>query len=105
MKYEDNIFLDINSTKKEVYKENIKLPKEKILPIESTLELGKKTIKQLIALCKENKIKYWPRQLDHSWTEFRFNYNTEQTEYLTGIKKVPITTKVISFFKNGINLL
>ena len=59
---------------------------------------------EIVEWCKENNISYTPRQLDHTWTEFRFNYNAEQTEYLTGIKQVPITTKVISFFRNGINL-
>ena len=59
---------------------------------------------ELIEWCKSNQIDYNTRQLDHTWSEFRFNYNSEQTEYLTGIKQVPITTKVISFFRNGINL-
>lgn len=59
---------------------------------------------QLIEWCKENNIPYLPRQLDHSWLDFRFNYNNEQTEFLTGTKKIPVTTKVISIFKNGIDL-
>jgi pyruvate-formate lyase-activating enzyme len=58
----------------------------------------------MVEWCKNNDIKVVPRQLDHTWSEFRFNYNDDQTEYLTGIKKVPAVTKVISFFKNGINL-
>jgi pyruvate-formate lyase-activating enzyme len=58
----------------------------------------------MIDWCKENNIKVIPRQLDHSWSDFRFNYNADQTEYLTGVKKVPAVTKVISFFKNGIDL-
>jgi MoaA/NifB/PqqE/SkfB family radical SAM enzyme len=59
---------------------------------------------EMVDWCKENSIRAVPRQLDHSWTEFRFNYNDSQVEYLTGMPKVPVTTKVISFFKNGINL-
>lgn len=58
----------------------------------------------MIEWCKQNDVRHLPRQLDHTWTEFRFNYNAEQTEYLTGVKKIPLTTKVISFFKNGIDL-
>jgi pyruvate-formate lyase-activating enzyme len=58
----------------------------------------------LIEWCKQNDIPYLPRQLDHSWLDFRFNYNESQTEFLTGTKHIPVTTKVISIFKNGINL-
>lgn len=58
----------------------------------------------IIEWCKQNNIKAVPRQLDHYWTEFRFNYNEKQVEYITGIPKIPVTTKIISFFKNGINL-
>ncbi len=58
----------------------------------------------LITWCKDNQIPHLPRQLDHSWFDFRFNYNSEQTEYLTGNKQIPVTTKIISFFKNGIDL-
>lgn len=58
----------------------------------------------MINFCKEHEIKCLPRQLDHPWSDFRFNYSSEQTEFLTGMKKIPVTTKIISFFKNGINL-
>jgi hypothetical protein len=57
-----------------------------------------------IQWCKNNNVKYHPRQLDHGFFDLRFNYNSEQTEFLTGIKKIPITTKVISFFKKGVDL-
>jgi MoaA/NifB/PqqE/SkfB family radical SAM enzyme len=59
----------------------------------------------MIEFCKTQDISVLPRQLDHPWSDFRFNYNDEQTEFLTGMKKVPVVTKVISFFKNGIDLL
>jgi pyruvate-formate lyase-activating enzyme len=59
---------------------------------------------EMIEWCKANDIKAVPRQIDHTLLEFRFNYNSEQIEYITGIKKIPTVTKVISFFKNGINL-
>lgn len=59
---------------------------------------------EMIGWCKENNIEYIARQIDHSWLDFRFNYNTSQTEFLTGMKKIPVTTKVISIFKNGIDL-
>ena len=58
----------------------------------------------MIEWCRIQGIRTVPRQIDHSWTEFRFNYNEKQVEYLTGIQKTPITTKIISFFKNGIDL-
>jgi MoaA/NifB/PqqE/SkfB family radical SAM enzyme len=58
----------------------------------------------MIEWCKQHDIKAVPRQLDHYWSEFRFNYDDKQVEYITGIPKVPVTTKIISFFKNGINL-
>jgi hypothetical protein len=58
----------------------------------------------MIEFCKQHGIKAIPRQIDHPWSDFRFNYNDEQTEFLTGTKKIPVTTKVISFFKNGIDL-
>jgi pyruvate-formate lyase-activating enzyme len=58
----------------------------------------------MVDWCRQQEIKVIPRQIDHSWTEFRFNYDSSQVEYLTGMPKVPVTTKVISFFKNGIDL-
>lgn len=58
----------------------------------------------MIEFCKQHGIKAIPRQIDHPWSDFRFNYNDEQTEFLTGTKKIPVTTKVISFFRNGIDL-
>jgi hypothetical protein len=57
-----------------------------------------------IEWCKNHDVKYITRQLDHGWTNFKFNYTPEQSEFLTGIKQVSMTTKVISFFKNGIDL-
>ena len=57
-----------------------------------------------IEWCKNHDVKYITRQLDHGWTNFKFNYTPEQSEFLTGTKQVSMTTKVISFFKNGIDL-
>ena len=60
----------------------------------------------MIAFCKQHEVKVLPRQIDHPWgfANYKFNYNDEQTEFLTGMKKIPVSTKIISFFKNGINL-
>lgn len=58
----------------------------------------------MINWCKENNVKVFPRQIDHPPLDFRFNYNSEQTEFISGIPQVPVTTKIISFFKNGIDL-
>lgn len=62
------------------------------------------TCVSMVEWCKENDIRVVPRQLDHHWLDFRFNYNEDQVEYLTGSPKVPAVTKIISFFKNGIDL-
>ncbi len=58
----------------------------------------------MVDWCKEHGIRVHPRQIDHPLLDFRFNYNAEQIEYLTGVPKVPTTTKIISIFKNGIDL-
>lgn len=58
----------------------------------------------MVNWCKANDIKVHTRQIDHPLLDFRFNYNAEQIEYLTGMPKVPVTTKIISIFKNGIDL-
>jgi len=54
----------------------------------------------MIAWCKENDIPYLPRQLDHSWHNFKFWYNKEQTEWWDDIRgidrKVPLHKKIIS---------
>ena len=57
-----------------------------------------------IQWCKDHNVKYHVRQIDHGILNFKFNYSSEQSEFITGIKKTPITTKIISFFKNGIDL-
>lgn len=58
----------------------------------------------MVDWCRENNIRVHTRQIDHPVLDFRYNYNADQTEYLTGIPKVSTTTKIISFFKNGIDL-
>lgn len=59
---------------------------------------------RMVDWCKDNGIRVFPRQIDHPLLDFRFNYNADQSEYITGISKIPVTSKIISFFKNGIDL-
>lgn len=59
---------------------------------------------EMIDWCNVNGIKVLPRQIDHRWNDFRFNYSSEQAEFLTGKPKPTITEKVIKIFKNGIDL-
>ena len=42
------------------------------------------TCESMVNWCKENDVKYNIRQIDHHWTDFRFNYSKEQIEYITG---------------------
>ena len=58
----------------------------------------------MVQWCKDNDIKHLPRQLDHSWHDFKFYYSKDQAEWLHGdkpkeekstVKK--ITESVISF--------
>lgn len=58
----------------------------------------------MIEWCKEHEIQYLPRQIDHSWIKFQFNYSAEQVEYLTGMPKISTASKILSIFKSGINL-
>lgn len=55
---------------------------------------------EMIEWCKENQIPYLPRQLDHSWHDFKFWYSKEQVAWfdeLRGIKRdVPLGKKIIS---------
>ena len=59
---------------------------------------------EMIKWCEENHVTALPRQIDHSWIDFRFNYSSEQAEYLTGKPKVTAVEKVITIFKNGVDL-
>jgi pyruvate-formate lyase-activating enzyme len=38
----------------------------------------------MVEWCKEHKINHNARQIDHHWLDMRFNYNSEQSRYLTG---------------------
>jgi MoaA/NifB/PqqE/SkfB family radical SAM enzyme len=38
----------------------------------------------MIEWCKNNNVKHNIRQIDHHWMDIRFNYNSEQSRYLTG---------------------
>lgn len=58
----------------------------------------------VIDYCKNQNIKYLPRQIDHSWTEFRFNYSKEQQEFLLGKTPPTVKEKVKALLSNGINL-
>lgn len=58
----------------------------------------------MIEWCNENNIKFHRRQIDHHWTDLRFNYNKQQTEFLTGKPVVPVGQKIIKIFKNGFDL-
>jgi pyruvate-formate lyase-activating enzyme len=58
----------------------------------------------MIEWCKENHINVLPRQIDHHWSDLRFNYSESQVEYLTGKPKVKPIEKIIKIFKNGIDL-
>jgi len=59
---------------------------------------------EIIEWCKKNQIKHITRQIDHHWSDFRFNYTAQQAEYLTGSKPPDLMSKVVHFFKNGIDL-
>jgi pyruvate-formate lyase-activating enzyme len=54
--------------------------------------------------CKENNITYHKRQIDHSWFDRRFNYSSEQTEYLTGQKPVGVTVIALAALTGSIDL-
>lgn len=58
----------------------------------------------MIEWCKGNGITVLPRQIDHSWIDFRFNYSSDQAEYLTGKTEPTVVEKVITIFKNGVDL-
>lgn len=54
----------------------------------------------MIEWCKANEIPYLPRQLDHSWHDFKYYYNKEQTEWWDQIRgtttKAPLYKKIIN---------
>jgi MoaA/NifB/PqqE/SkfB family radical SAM enzyme len=54
----------------------------------------------MIAWCKQHDIPYLPRQLDHSWHDFKYFYDSDQTEWWDnerGINsKVPLYKKIIN---------
>jgi len=57
----------------------------------------------MVNWCKENDIKYNARQIDHDIFDTRFNYNKEQSIYLTG--KAPNTLqKIGGLIAKGIDL-
>jgi sulfatase maturation enzyme AslB (radical SAM superfamily) len=58
----------------------------------------------MVEWCKEHNIKYNVRQLDHLWSEFRFNYTKEQIKYITGSAPASIIQIVKSVMTNGIDL-
>jgi len=43
---------------------------------------------KMIEWCENNNVSYSKRQIDHSWTDRRFNYSREQAEFLYGKTKV-----------------
>lgn len=55
---------------------------------------------KMIEWCKENDIPYLPRQLDHSWHDFKYYYNKEQTEWWDEVRgittKAPLYKKIIN---------
>jgi sulfatase maturation enzyme AslB (radical SAM superfamily) len=58
----------------------------------------------IIDFCKTKNIKYVPRQIDHTWLDFKFNYSREQQEYLLG-KVLPSTKeKLLSIITGGFDL-
>jgi sulfatase maturation enzyme AslB (radical SAM superfamily) len=57
----------------------------------------------MIEWCKENNVKYNSRQIDHDIFDFRFNYNKEQTIYLTGSAPSSLE-KVSKIFLKGFDL-
>jgi sulfatase maturation enzyme AslB (radical SAM superfamily) len=59
---------------------------------------------EIIEWCKQNQITALPRQIDHHWSDLRFNYSNEQAEFLTGKSRAKPFEKIIKIFKNGIDL-
>jgi organic radical activating enzyme len=58
----------------------------------------------MIEWCKQNSIKYISRQIDHHWMDMRFNYTSDQAEFLTGTPKTSPIESVIKIFKKGLDL-
>ena len=57
----------------------------------------------MVDWCKENNIECNARQIDHHWLDMRFNYNKEQTTYLTG-KEITAKDKLMYALSKGLNL-
>jgi len=61
------------------------------------------TCVDMVEWCKQNNIDCNPRQIDHDILDFRFNYNNEQSVYLTG--SAPSTLeKIGGIIAKGIDL-
>lgn len=58
---------------------------------------------QFIEWCRQNEVKCHARQIDHHWLDMRWNYNSEQSEYLLG-RKVTTKDKLAYAFLKGLNL-
>lgn len=62
------------------------------------------TCTEMIEWCQENSINYSPRQIDHKWSDFRFNYTKEQTKYLTGKEPTDLLQKISIMVTKGFDL-
>lgn len=98
---------EVTEKQQELFKNNVLHLKEKNKNFHVAVLMHPKhwdKCQATIEWCKLHGIRYLPRQLDHHWLDFRFNYNSEQAEFLTGKPAVTPLKKVISIVTNGFNL-
>jgi len=98
---------EANDKQQDLFKDNVLYLKEKNKNFHVAILMHPKKwerCQNMIEWCKANDIKYLPRQLDHHWLDFRFNYNNEQVEFLTGKPPVSTAKKVIAIVSKGFDL-
>ena len=91
---------------KELVKNNILYLQEKQKAFQVSVMMHPKHWKdclEFIEWCKNKNINYNARQIDHHWLDMRFNYNTEQAEYLTG-RKISNKDKFTYALTKGLHL-
>lgn len=62
------------------------------------------TCVDMVDWCAANNVVYNVRQIDHAWTDFRFNYTKEQIRYITGQEPASVVEVAKSMLSGGFDL-